>query len=116
MDFVRELKTQGRRVFLDLKLYDIGETVKRAVSKWAARSQPERGAALLHLLAAYARTKGYTTFVAVTMGSNARMIEVLRNSGFPWTTTYNQGTLEARLDITRPPAHPVFPPPPAIQQ
>jgi orotidine-5'-phosphate decarboxylase len=35
MDFVRELKSQGHRVFLDLKLYDIGETVKRAVAQVA---------------------------------------------------------------------------------
>jgi orotidine-5'-phosphate decarboxylase len=32
MDFVRELKRQGKRVFLDLKLYDIAEQVKRAVA------------------------------------------------------------------------------------
>ena len=32
MDFVRELKAQGHRVFVDLKLYDIGETVKRTVA------------------------------------------------------------------------------------
>jgi len=35
VDFVRELKAQGHSVFLDLKLYDIGETVKRAVAQVA---------------------------------------------------------------------------------
>jgi orotidine-5'-phosphate decarboxylase len=35
MDFVRELIAGGKDVFLDLKLYDIGETVKRAVSQVA---------------------------------------------------------------------------------
>ncbi len=35
--FVRELVEQGKRVFLDMKFYDIGETVKRAVAA-AARS------------------------------------------------------------------------------
>jgi orotidine-5'-phosphate decarboxylase len=35
MPFVRELKSRGLRVFLDLKLYDIGETVKRAVAQIA---------------------------------------------------------------------------------
>ena len=32
MDFVRELLGQGKDVFLDMKYYDIGETVKRAVA------------------------------------------------------------------------------------
>jgi orotidine-5'-phosphate decarboxylase len=35
MDFVRELALQGKDVFLDLKLYDIPETVKRAVAQVA---------------------------------------------------------------------------------
>jgi len=35
MDFVRDLKSEGHSVFLDLKLYDIGETVKRAVAQVA---------------------------------------------------------------------------------
>jgi orotidine-5'-phosphate decarboxylase len=35
MPFVRELLNRGKQVFLDLKLYDIGETVKRAVARVA---------------------------------------------------------------------------------
>ncbi len=35
MEFVRELKAQGQRVFVDLKFYDIGETVRRAVAQVA---------------------------------------------------------------------------------
>jgi orotidine-5'-phosphate decarboxylase len=35
MDFVRELAAGGKDVFLDLKFYDIGETVKRAVAQVA---------------------------------------------------------------------------------
>lgn len=35
MDFVRHLMDSGRDVFLDLKFYDIGETVKRAVRQVA---------------------------------------------------------------------------------
>ncbi|MBV8833611.1 MAG: orotidine-5'-phosphate decarboxylase [Acidobacteriaceae bacterium] len=35
MDFVRQVHAHGKRVFLDLKLYDIGETVKRATARIA---------------------------------------------------------------------------------
>jgi orotidine-5'-phosphate decarboxylase len=35
MPFVRELSAEGKNVFLDLKLYDIGETVKRTVAQVA---------------------------------------------------------------------------------
>ncbi|MDP9169162.1 MAG: orotidine-5'-phosphate decarboxylase [Acidobacteriota bacterium] len=40
MDYVRSLVGRGKRVFLDMKYYDIGETVKRAVAI-AARSGAE---------------------------------------------------------------------------
>ena len=35
MEFVRELVGEGKHVFLDMKFYDIGETVKRAVAQVA---------------------------------------------------------------------------------
>jgi orotidine-5'-phosphate decarboxylase len=35
MDLVQELKALGKRVFLDMKYYDIGETVRRAVAQVA---------------------------------------------------------------------------------
>ena len=35
MEFVRELSGEGKQVFLDMKFYDIGETVKRAVAQVA---------------------------------------------------------------------------------
>jgi orotidine-5'-phosphate decarboxylase len=35
MEFVRELAADGKDVFLDLKLYDIGETVRRTVAQVA---------------------------------------------------------------------------------
>jgi orotidine-5'-phosphate decarboxylase len=35
MEFVRELIAGGKQVFLDMKFYDIGETVKRAVAQVA---------------------------------------------------------------------------------
>ena len=35
LDLVRELTGQGKKVFLDMKFYDIGETVRRAVAQVA---------------------------------------------------------------------------------
>jgi orotidine-5'-phosphate decarboxylase len=34
MDFVRRVSSFGKQIFLDLKLYDIGETVKRATRRF----------------------------------------------------------------------------------
>src|SRR3712207_4659675 len=36
-DFVSELVDSGNQVFLDMKFYDIGETVRRAVAQVAKR-------------------------------------------------------------------------------
>ena len=37
MDYVRKLVDLGKKVFLDMKYYDIGETTKRAVAVAAVR-------------------------------------------------------------------------------
>lgn len=62
--------------------------------------------ALLHRLAAYARQRDISTFVAITMGNNLRMLDVLRNCGFPATTRFEEGNIEVYLDITAPPKPP----------
>jgi RimJ/RimL family protein N-acetyltransferase len=62
--------------------------------------------ALLYRLATYARAHGITTFVAITMATNLRMLEVLRNCGFPSTHRFIEGDVEVELDITKPPALP----------
>jgi GNAT superfamily N-acetyltransferase len=62
--------------------------------------------ALLHELAAYARAHGVERFVAVTMGTNVRMLDVLHHCGFPCHTRYDGGDILATLDITAPPRFP----------
>jgi RimJ/RimL family protein N-acetyltransferase len=59
--------------------------------------------ALLHELAAYARAHGVERFVALTMGTNVRMLDVLHHCGFPCRTRYDGGDIIATLDITAPP-------------
>ncbi len=41
MNLVKQIAASGRNVFLDLKLYDIGETVKRATRRICADAAPE---------------------------------------------------------------------------
>ena len=55
---------------------------------------------LLHRLADEAPKRGITTFVAETLGDNAKMQRVFRRSGFPVTTKFRDGVLEMRFPIT----------------
>lgn len=57
--------------------------------------------ALLYRLAAYARAHGIATFVAITLGNNQPMLDVLRYCGFPRTSSRQDGEVEVRLDISR---------------
>jgi RimJ/RimL family protein N-acetyltransferase len=66
--------------------------------------------ALLHELAAYARAHGVERFLALTMGTNVRMLDVLHNCGFPCHTRYDGGDIIATLDITAPPRFPPWTP------
>lgn len=68
MDFVRELKANGYRVFLDLKLYDIGETVKRATVQ-AARSGAD-------FLTVHARRQVMEAALAGRRNSNLKILGV----------------------------------------
>jgi RimJ/RimL family protein N-acetyltransferase len=58
--------------------------------------------ALLHRLAAYARRCGISTFMAITMGANIRMLDVLRHAGYPIALRHDNGDIEIKLDITHP--------------
>ncbi len=59
--------------------------------------------ALLLQLAGYARQHGITTFTAVTMANNVKMIVVLRTCGVPCQLRYSNGEVEAKLDISHQP-------------
>jgi RimJ/RimL family protein N-acetyltransferase len=58
---------------------------------------------LLYRLAEYGRRHDFVTFLAEIMGSNNRMRDVTRYAGFPFTTKYQNGTVEVCMDITKPP-------------
>ncbi|HEV2235054.1 MAG TPA: GNAT family N-acetyltransferase, partial [Ktedonobacterales bacterium] len=65
---------------------------------------------MLYRLALYARHHGYTSLVAEIMSSNLRMREVIAHAGFPFTTRYEGGCVEMRMDITAKPTAPFAPP------
>jgi RimJ/RimL family protein N-acetyltransferase len=58
--------------------------------------------ALLLLLAQYARERGFTSFVAFTLGSNLKMLDVLKHCGYQCTLRYADGEIEGTLDISVP--------------
>lgn len=70
MDFVKELIAGGRDVFLDLKLYDIGETVKRAtaqVARCGARFLTVHGSKAVMQAAAEGKGSSPLNLLAVTV-------------------------------------------------
>lgn len=58
------------------------------------------GPQLLRTLAAYARRRGFTTFIAEVMYDNDRMLAMLRHCGIPTTLHLRDGRVEWRLDIS----------------
>lgn len=70
MDFVNELVDRGKRVFLDLKLYDISETVKRAtrqIVKSRVTFLTVHGSEAVMRAAAEGRGNAPTQLLAVTV-------------------------------------------------
>lgn len=70
MPFVRELLNRGKQVFLDLKLYDIGETVKKAVARIAPcgpRLLTVHGSSAIMRAAVEGRGENKTKLLAVTV-------------------------------------------------
>ncbi len=71
MDVIAELNSGGKQVFLDLKLYDIGETVKRAVRQicrsGAVTFLTVHGSRAVMKAAVEGRGSSYTKLLAVTV-------------------------------------------------
>jgi orotidine-5'-phosphate decarboxylase len=89
MEMVRELTGEGKQVFLDLKLYDISETVKRAVARIASS-----GARFLTI---HASNPVMRAAVEGAAGSNLELLAVtvltnydeqdLRDDGINWSVS-----------------------------
>ena len=92
-DIVRQLKTRGHRVFLDLKLHDIPNTVKKAM-----RVLSGLGADIVNLHAAGARAMMEAALEGLTRpdGSRPLLIAVTQ------LTSTDQERMEKELLISRP--------------
>ncbi len=87
MDMVRELVREGKEVFLDLKVYDIGETVKRTVRQVAgvgARFLTIHGSGPLMRAAVEGRGEAPLQLLAVTVLTSFDA-EDLADLGYPCT-------------------------------
>lgn len=78
---------------------DVAEVAFIVADRWQGQGI---ATALLHRLAAYARRRSMTTFVAITMGTNTRMLDVLQHAGYPTSMRHESGDIAVTLDITRP--------------
>ncbi|MCC6862835.1 MAG: orotidine-5'-phosphate decarboxylase [Bryobacterales bacterium] len=85
MQFVRELLDRGKDVFLDMKFYDIGETVRRAVAQVArtgVRFLTVHGSGPVMRAAVEGRAAGPLKLLAVTVLTSFDE-EDLRDLGYP---------------------------------
>lgn len=78
---------------------DIAEVAFVVADRWQGHGI---ATALLRRLAAYARLRGITRMLAVTLAANAKMLEVLQNSGYPFSSRYANGEYEVTLDTSAP--------------
>ncbi len=86
MEIVSELNARGKKVFLDLKLYDIGETVKRATRQicqsGAVTFLTVHGSRAIMNAAAEGRAESKTKLLAVTVLTSFDQ-EDLEDLGYP---------------------------------
>ncbi len=80
MSLVKQIQASGRQVFLDLKLYDIGETVKRATRRICESAEPTfltiHASKKLMQAAVEGRGKTATKLLAVTVLTSFEQADV----------------------------------------
>ncbi len=88
MDFVRQVSSTGKQVFLDLKLYDIGETVKRATRQICASADiaflTVHGSNVIMKAAVEGRAQSSTKLLAITVLTSFDQDD-LADLGYPVT-------------------------------